>query len=133
MNIGRVKQDNFFLILFQVECKSPVEGANLVVTVDQLEKKIKPSVKHVKHSSSDEEKRSSKFYEITFVPESEATCKIEIEYIDGLDTLITGNTFSVVAKAIDFLVKPYPLDPLPINVKSMFTSKPLLRFLVDSF
>ncbi len=101
------------------DCKAPVEGGNLLVSVEQGEKKIKPSIKQLKNNN---EQKKNKHYEITFVPESESLCKVDLEYIDSMDNVVTGNTFSIPAKAIDFIVKPYPLDPLPINVKSMFTS-----------
>ena len=98
---------------------------NLNVSIDQLDKKLKPTVKNIKNAETNEKTNN---YEISFVPENDSPCKIDIEYVDTLENVITGNTFNVKVKAIDFLVKPYPIEPLPINIKSMFTSR-ALRFL----
>jgi hypothetical protein len=89
------------------------------VSVEQTEKKIKPSIKQLKFNNDD---KKIKHYEISFTPESESICKVDLEYVDSMDNVVTGNSFSIPVKAIDFIIKPYPLEPLPINVKSMFTS-----------
>jgi hypothetical protein len=56
------------------------------------------------------------------VPENECDCKIEIEFIDiSTQTLLYGDSFDLQVKAADYLIIPYPLNP--VQVKESCSSK----------
>lgn len=59
-------------------------------------------------------------FEISFVPELETTCKIDIELVDSLENILYGDSIKIEPKALDFQVVPFPLLPFHINVKGTF-------------
>jgi hypothetical protein len=85
------------------------------VTIDQNGQKLKPEIRTNEHDAQ--------IYDISFVPETESTCRIEIEYCDSSENIIYGDTFDVSVKQGDFIIIPFPLDPAQINQQSTFKSK----------
>lgn len=85
--------------------------------VEQEDRKIRPIVKSIKKDEN------LSIFEVNFVPEAESMCKIDLEYVDKSDNILNGSIFRINAKALDFLVIPFPLMPFQINKKCSFNSK----------
>jgi hypothetical protein len=97
-----------------VNSKDAVEGS-ISVTIDQNGNKLKPEIR-----TNDNDPQ---VYDISFTPEIDANCRIEIEYCDTAENFIYGDTFDVSVKQGDFLIIPFPLEPAQINQQSTFKSK----------
>ncbi len=114
-------------------CEDIGEGS-LNVNIEQEDRQLKPTVKQL---PNDLIVTSSNlyyyYYEISFVPESETPCRIEIEFIDNLERLVYGDTFKINVKCIDFIVFPFPLIPFAVNKKSSFNCNFLIIFLFSKF
>lgn len=91
----------------------------MVVNVDQLDRKLKPLVRKLEADFY----KKVQTYEISFVPELETSCKIDIEFTDTSSKILNGDTFNLNVKAVDFLILPFPLIPYSINKKNSFQSK----------
>lgn len=89
----------------------------LCVYIEQEDRKIRPLVKNIQKEAD------STIYEVSFVPEVESMCKIDLEYINKFDNILNGNMFKLDAKALDFLMIPFPLMPFQINTRCSFKSK----------
>jgi hypothetical protein len=61
-----------------------------------------------------------KLYEVSFIPERDSICFIEITYLDIYETIISGNFIKIWPKFVDFSLIPYPLDPFPLNQPNSF-------------
>lgn len=74
-------------------------------------------------------------FEISFVPEIEATCKVDIELVDSLENVLYGDSIKIDVKAIDFQVVPFPLLPFHINVKGTFNGNTysLVDFVIGNY
>lgn len=89
----------------------------LWVYVEQEDRKIKPLVKNI------QKENNSTIYQVSFVPEVESMCKIDLEYVNKFGSILNGNILRIEAKALDFLIIPYPLMPFQVNTKCSFKSK----------
>ncbi|CAF0722221.1 unnamed protein product, partial [Brachionus calyciflorus] len=105
------------------QCKGLGEG-NLYAFIEQQERKIKPSIKHV-HTDI---KLNLETYEVSFVPEIDSICKIDLEFADKYENILNGDSIKLNVKAYDFLIVPYPLSPFPINTRCSFDTKILRKF-----
>ncbi len=94
--------------------KDAVEGS-ISVTIDQNGQKLKPEIRN--------NENDSQVYDISFVPETDSICRIEIEYCDTSENIIYGDSFDVSVKQGDFILIPFPLEPAQINQQSTFKSK----------
>lgn len=91
-----------------------MENSLLNVYIEQQDKTIKATVKNLDDSS----------YEVTFTPEIESVCEIEIELVDTeSNETINGDSLRIDAKAHDFQLVPYPLPPFPVNNRAKFNRK----------
>ena len=89
-----------------------VGDGSICVTIDQNGLKLKPEVKL--------NDKDSRIYDVSFTPENESTCKIEIEFTDTAENFIYGDAFEVVVKAANFIITPSPIIPVQINYKCVF-------------
>lgn len=64
--------------------------------------------------------KDPKIYDISFIPESNTPCKIEIEFTDGADNFIYGDAFEINVRPADFIIIPFPINPVQINQKCTF-------------
>ena len=67
--------------------------------------------------------KDARIYDVSFIPDNEHTCKVEIEFTDGSDNFIYGDAFEVAVKAANFIITPSPINPVQINYKCVFRGK----------
>ena len=102
-----------------VYCLDAIESS-LNVSIEQ-EKKLKPLIKNVSHELSFQ---GCLAYEISFIPELEGQCGIEIEQVDAVsEQVVNGDMFNLLVKAVDFKLMPFPLAPFAINKLAKFNVK----------
>ncbi len=65
-------------------------------------------------------------YEISFTPEIETKCVVDLEYLDIAEGVICGDSVIINVKAKDFRITPFPLQPFAINSKSTFNVEILM-------
>lgn len=92
--------------------------------IEQDNRQLKPIVKQLlNETDSNLSAYYFYFYEISFLPELDTACRIEIECIDNSDKIVYGDTFRVDVKSMDFIVIPFPLTPFALGKKASFNSK----------
>lgn len=118
-----ITQIDLLSILFTVlvDLKDGLDG-NLNVLVEQEDRKLKSNVKKTRSASASLLPDVS--FEVTFVPEIESMCRVEIECVDPNENVLCGNVLKLNARAVDFVIYPFPLLPFPINSTCSFKRKP---------
>lgn len=104
------------------------------MTIEQDERQLKPVVRQLANESMSMDLPSNYYYcyEICFTPEIEATCRVEIEFIDNSEKIIYGDAFKIEAKSLDFIILPYPLAPFALDKRSSFNCKIMIKFLIKT-
>ncbi len=93
---------------------------NLNVYIEQEDRKLKANIKKLETSDMAGQPNT---FEISFVPEIESSCRIEVECLDTNENVLCGNLIKVDVQCIDYVLTPYPLQPFPVNTRSSFNCK----------
>ena len=122
-----------------VDCKYAGDGGTLNVQIEQQDRKLRTFVKQIKSIENKSNATSSAaigvgsgeidtglVYEISFTPEIETKCVVDLEYLDIAEGVICGDSVVINVKAKDFRITPFPLQPFAINSKSTFNVEILM-------
>ena len=104
---------------FSVALRNSLANARLNVLVEQDDHKIKVNLNRLPKKLESEDF----VFEISFTPEIEVTCRVEVECLDLNENIICGNVFKLSIGVADYIVMPYPLDPFPIKTRNFFICK----------
>ncbi len=89
--------------------------------IEQENRQLKPIVKQLPNETNQHLSAPYfYFYEISFMAELEAPCRVEIEFIDNSEKIVYGDTFKVDVISMDYIIIPFPLTPFALGKKSSF-------------